>query len=164
MQAAGKETLPQGLGGLQFYHPRPVGVGKDCLFLFWVVTPPWSLVREYLTLKGQTRTAMVPIQVSRRVVLKLLPLIWTWMLALPHPPFNDLKHLSSLHWSSKPASFWRLSCIIINFTGVSQSSLGFPLYLMVPYWNFHKYLFHPYHYLNWIPGQQEQTKWGSYFS
>ena len=30
---AGKEALPRGLGGLQFYHPRGVGVGKDCLFL-----------------------------------------------------------------------------------------------------------------------------------
>ena len=31
---AGKEALPRGSGGLQFYHPRGVGVRKDLLFLF----------------------------------------------------------------------------------------------------------------------------------
>ena len=33
MQAAGKEALPRGLGGLQSYPPRRVGVGKDRPFL-----------------------------------------------------------------------------------------------------------------------------------
>ena len=43
MQQAGKEALPQGLGGLQFYNPRRVGVGKDYLNLFLsVVAPSWS--------------------------------------------------------------------------------------------------------------------------
>ena len=27
------EALPRGYSGLQFYHPKGVGVGKDCLFL-----------------------------------------------------------------------------------------------------------------------------------
>ena len=68
------EALSQGLGGLQFYNPRGVRVGKDLLFLFLlVVAPPWHPVREYLTLQGQTRTVMVLIHIIRRVVLKLLP-------------------------------------------------------------------------------------------
>ena len=50
-EQAGKEALPRGSGGLQFYHPRGLGVGKDRLFLFLgVVAPPWYPVREYLTL------------------------------------------------------------------------------------------------------------------
>ena len=62
--------------GYSFCHPRGVGVGKDCLFLFLqVVAPPWYLVREYLILLGQSRTVMVLLQISRRVVLKFLPLV-----------------------------------------------------------------------------------------
>ena len=65
-----------GLAGYSFNIQRERGVGKDCLFLFLrVVAFPWYLVREYLTLEGQTRTVMVLIPISRRVVLKLLPLV-----------------------------------------------------------------------------------------
>ena len=44
---ADKESLSQGLGGLQFYHPRGMGGGKDPLFLFLdrVVAAPWYPVR-----------------------------------------------------------------------------------------------------------------------
>ena len=60
-----------GLGGLRFYHPRGVGVGKDPpLPPSSVVAPPWYLVREYLTPQGQTRKVAVLIQISRREVLK----------------------------------------------------------------------------------------------
>ena len=38
---AGKEALPQGLGGLQFYHPRGVGMGTDRLFLLLPIVPSW---------------------------------------------------------------------------------------------------------------------------
>ena len=54
--------LPRGSCGLQFYYPRGVGVGKD-----------------HLLLSGSTSSSLVSgkvcIQISRRVVLKLLPLV-----------------------------------------------------------------------------------------
>ena len=46
-----------------FFHPRWVGMGKDCLFLFLgVVAPPRYLV-------------LVLIQIKRREVLKFLLLV-----------------------------------------------------------------------------------------
>ena len=77
-----------------------------------------------------TRTVTVLIQISRRVALQLLPLVWIWIQASPHPPPNDLRHISCLHQPCKPASFWWSSWAIINLQWVvSQSSLGFFLYL-----------------------------------
>ena len=37
---ASGQALLQGLGGLQFYHPSEVGVGKDHLVLFLGVVVP----------------------------------------------------------------------------------------------------------------------------
>ena len=46
-----RRLCPQDEVGYQFYHPRGVGEGKDCLFLFLQeVAPPWYQVRGYLTL------------------------------------------------------------------------------------------------------------------
>ena len=59
---AGKEALPRGTCGPRFYSPRGVGVGKAHLFL-----------------SGSSSSSLVPdkvcIQISRRAVLKLLPLV-----------------------------------------------------------------------------------------
>ena len=60
---AGKEALPPGSGGLQFYHPRGVGVRKDRLFLFLPAV-------AHPLLSGK-----VCIQVNGRAVPKLLPLV-----------------------------------------------------------------------------------------
>ena len=60
--------------GLQFYPPRGVWIGKDRFFL-----------------SGSSISSLVSgklyIQISRREVLKLLPLVWIWMQAspIPHP-------------------------------------------------------------------------------
>ena len=59
---AGKEVLLRGSGGLQFHHPRGVGVAKD--FLFPSGSTGFSLV-----------SGKVCIQISRRAVLKLLPCV-----------------------------------------------------------------------------------------
>ena len=70
-----------GLVGLQFCHPRGVGVGKDCLFL-----------------SGSSSSSLVScIQISGRVVLKFLPLIWTWcrLHHIPHPTTWDKSHAST---------------------------------------------------------------------
>ena len=58
-----KKLCPEDLvGGLQFYQPRGVGVGKAPLFL-----------------SGSSSSSLAPgkvcIQMSRRAVLKLLPLV-----------------------------------------------------------------------------------------
>ena len=37
---AGKKALPPGSGGLQFYYPSGVGVGKAHLFLFLLIVAP----------------------------------------------------------------------------------------------------------------------------
>ena len=59
---AGREALPWGSDGLQFYHPREMGVRKDSLFLSGSSSS--SLV-----------SSKVCIQISRRVVLKLPSLV-----------------------------------------------------------------------------------------
>ena len=57
-----RNLCPEDPGGLQFYHPREVGVGKACLFL-----------------SGSSSSSLVfgkaGIQISRRRVLKSLPLV-----------------------------------------------------------------------------------------
>ena len=118
-----RDALPRGSGGLQFYHPRGVGVGKALLFL-----------------SGSSSSSLVSgkmcIQISWRVVLKLLPLVWIWMLAWSHPPPNDLRQFSHLHWSSKPALFWWLSWI---YSGLPTSP-RFPSLSMISFWDFYNHL------------------------
>ena len=59
---AGKEALPQESSGLNIYHPRGEGVRKEHLFL--------SRSSSSSLVSGK-----VCIQISRRVILKLLPLV-----------------------------------------------------------------------------------------
>ena len=58
---AGVEALPRGCSGLQFSHPREWGLAKPGSSFLGVVAPPWYPVRS--------------VQIRRRVVLKLLPLV-----------------------------------------------------------------------------------------
>ena len=54
---AGKETLPQGSGGLQCYHPRGVGVGKDCLFLSGSNSSSWVSRKVCIQISRSPQTA-----------------------------------------------------------------------------------------------------------
>lgn len=137
----GKEALPLKSVGIQFYNPSGVGVGKDHFFFFQVISPPSYPVREHLTLYVQTRTIIVLMQISRRVVLKILPLVWTWMWASAYSPSNDLRLIScstSTRQSSLPCSNGFLEWFL-TYSGLPK----FPRILslsMVPYWDLYNYL------------------------
>ena len=110
---AGKEALPPGLGGLQLFHPRDLGVGKDHLFFLWVVPPPWyRVIGLFKSTEG--------------VVLKPCP--WSESECRPPPPHTISWGISlaSTSQASLPCSDGPLEQL---FTVISQSPLGFLLYL-----------------------------------
>ena len=106
------KALPQRSGGLQFYHPKGMGVGKAQLFLSRSSSS--SLVFN-----------KVCIQITQRAVLKLLPLVWIWMQLhpIPHPMTWGNSHTST-HQARLPCSE-----SFLELTVVSQCPPGFPLYL-----------------------------------
>ena len=107
------------------------GMGKDSLFF-----------------SGSSSSCLVfGIQISGRVVLKCLPLVWTWMQASSHP-FPDPTTWGKSHASTSPA---RLPCsdgFLEQFLTYSYlpKCPRFPSLSVVPYWDFYNYLclLHPY--------------------
>ena len=103
-----------------------MGVGKDHLFLFFEHSS--SLV-----------SSKVCSQISRREVLKLLPLVWIWMQAS--------SHYHTMTWGSQAS----LPCAhgfleqLLTYSDLPMSP-EFPSLSVVPYWDFYNYLYllHPY--------------------
>ena len=112
MQAGRHGSSAPGSGGPQFYHPRGVGVGKA-------------------TSSGSSSSSLVSgkvcIQISRRAILKLLPLVWIWK---PHP----IPHPMTWGNFCTSTSQARLLCAdcFLELTVVSPHPPGFPLYLWSP--------------------------------
>ena len=104
-----------------------MGVGKVCLFL-----------------SGSSSSSLASgklcIQISWRVVLKLLPLVWIWMQT--SSPTQRPETILEPRLVKQACLFWRVSW---TYSGLPTSP-RFPSLSMIPCWDFciHLCLLHPY--------------------
>ena len=123
--------LTWGLGVYSFISQGEWGSEKTVSSFLGVVTPPWYQVRcIFILAEGRSSNSW--------------PLVWIWMQASSHPSPNNLRQVSHLHYSSKPALFWWLSWVTY---GDLPKFPKFSSLSMVPYSDFYNYLclLHPYH-------------------
>ena len=113
-------------------------VGKDCFFLS--KSSSSSLV-----------SGKACIQISRRAILKLLPLVWFWMQASHYPPPNNLRQF-----------FHCLVLMVFTYSDLPTSP-KFPSLSVVLYRDFYNYLYllHPYQncQCDWCPPQHSTVNW-----
>ena len=134
---AGREAQPQGSGGLQFYHPRGVGVRKDCLFL-----------------SGSSSSSLVSgkvcIQISKKGGPQTAALGLNLNAGLIPSPTQQLEAILT-------PSLVKQACLVLmtflsNLLTYSDlpTSPRFPSLSMILYWDFWNYLclLHPYHLHN----------------
>ena len=127
-------------GGSAFPTPNSVGYS-------FIIQGEWGK-RQPLPLSSSSSPSLVSakmcIQISRRVILKLLPESECRPHPIPHPMTCGISHTST-----SPAS---LPCSdgppeqLLTYSDLPKS-LRFPSLSVVPYWDFCNYLclLHPYH-------------------